>query len=466
MTAGPDDAQPDAGEQASEAAGSPGNAAPAFAERARSPARGADVPADEGQVESCSEDDESERTPATDAPAAATRPGTGTMVVRGSAPADDAAGGPGPAETTGLPAQGATGDAPGTSSGGGDVFSQARRFLDHMEREFRARERALDSREAALASREEELANARAVFQETVQKASSDHKGSLAFLELKTREFVHLQERLNRDAEITTAGLDQYKRKTRAMTDKLIEQRALLEDREASAAEATARLQQILVAVLAAGKKNAEVSELRRTLAQRERVVDSLWDDLAVKDTANAVLDGALKNLVAQLEEAARREAGALSRLAAKEEELGVATRRAADLERALREHSSGTARLGEAVDRADDALRRVGMTPAERPADAAPGTLEDHARFLDSLSGQLAALRAAFEDTLVREGKQVAEAMATHILARVHHRDPSWPLDAIFTRIPPADRERAEAAVADHVTELVRRIARSFSAP
>jgi hypothetical protein len=105
-------------------------------------------------------------------------------------------------------------------------------------------------------------------------------------------------------------------------------------------------------------------------------------------------------------------------------------------------------------------------MTPAERPADAAPGTLEDHARFLDSLSGQLAALRAAFEDTLVREGKQVAEAMATHILARVHHRDPSWPLDAIFTRIPPADRERAEAAVADHVTELVRRIARSFSAP
>ena len=162
-------------------------------------------------METCSEDDGPARTPATDAPAAAPRPGEDAMVVGGNAPAD-AAEGPGTAEATSRSAPGATSDAPGTSSGGGDMFSQARRLLDLVEREFRARERALDSREAALASREEELANARAVFQGTVQKASSDHKGSLAFLELKTREFVHLQERLNRDTEITTAGLNQYKR--------------------------------------------------------------------------------------------------------------------------------------------------------------------------------------------------------------------------------------------------------------
>jgi chromosome segregation ATPase len=357
------------------------------------------------------------------------------------------------------------------TSGGGDVFAQARRLLDHLEREFRARESALDSREAALASREEELANARAVFQETVQRASTQHKGAVAVLEMKTRELYRLQEVMNRDAEITNAGLDQHRRKTKALSDKLIEQRALLEDREASAAEATAKLQSILVAVLAAEKKSAQVSELQRTLEKRERVVAALWDDLAVKDKANTILDGALKSTVEQLGEATRREAaareetaGALARLAGKEEEADA--RRAADLERTLQEHGSGMARLGEAVDRAANAMRGVGMVPAERPADTPHGELEDHARFLDSLSGQLAGLRAAFEDTLVREGKQVAEAMATHILARLHHRDPSWPLDAIFTRIPQADREGAEAAVASHIAELVRRIARSLAAP
>ena len=295
----------------------------------------------------------------------------------------------------------------------------------------------------------------------------------MAVLEMKTRELYRLQEVMNRDAEITNAGLDQHRRKTKALTDKLIEQRALLEDREASAAEATAKLQSILVAVLAAEKKSAQVSELQRTLEKRERVVDALWDDLAVKDTANTVLDGALKSTVEQLGEATRREATAreeaaeaLARLAGKEEEADAAAKRAADLERTLQEHGSGMARLGEAVDRAANAMRGVGMVPAERPADTPHGKLEDHARVLDSLSGQLAGLRAAFEDTLVREGKQVAEAMATHILARLHHRDPSWPLDAIFTRIPQADRERAEAAVASHVAELVRRIARSLAAP
>ena len=223
------------------------------------------------------------------------------------------------------------------------------------------------------------------------------------------------------------------------------------------------------MAVLAAEKRAAQVSELQQTLEKRERVVDALWDDLAAKDEANAVLDGALKKTVEQLGEANRREAtareeaaAALARLAGKEEEANSAAKRAADLERTLREHGAGVSRLGEAVEQAANTMRRVGMVPAERPADTPHDKLEDHARFLDSLSGQLAELREAFEDTLSREGKQVAETVATHILSRLHHRDPSLPVDAIFTRITPqADRERAEAAVASHVAELVRRMAR-----
>ena len=481
-------------------AGSPGYTAPATEERARSPTREATVPADEGQVESCSDDDgEAGRTPSADAPALDLRarddlgkwtfpasvlgrgsmaaaeegPGEGAMIIGEGAPADDAAEVPAQAEAARRTAQGATSGAPRATSGGDDVFAQARSLLDHLEREFRARESALDSREAALASREEELADARAVFQETVQRASERHQGAEAVLAMKTRELARLREDTERDAEITNAGLDQHRRKVKALTERLIEQRSLLEDREASAAEASAKLRPILVAVLAAEKRAAQTSELQLALQKQERVVDALWDDLAVKDAANAVLDGALKKTVEQLGEAAQREAtareeaaAALARLAGKEEEAITAAKRAADLERnltsLLREHGIGMSRLREAVDQAANTMRRVGLVPAERSADFPHDKLEDHARFLDSLSGQLAELREAFEDTLSREGKQVAETLATHILSRLHHRDPSFPVDAIFTRITPqAERERAEAAVAGHVAELVRRMAR-----
>ena len=82
----------------------------------------------EGQVESCSDDDsEAERTPATEAPAAAARPGEGAMVAGGGAPANDAAEVPAQPEATRPPAQGASSSALGTTSGGGDMFAQARR---------------------------------------------------------------------------------------------------------------------------------------------------------------------------------------------------------------------------------------------------------------------------------------------------------------------------------------------------
>ena len=192
------------------------------------------------------------------------------------------------------------------------------------------------------------------------------------------------------------------------------------------------------------------------------------------------MLDGALKNLGERLGEAARREATAreeaaavAAKLAGKEEEVSelraevaAAKKRAADLERTLMSHlrdkNIGMSRLRDAVDRAADAMQQVDLVPAERTKDYLHDKLEDHARFLDSLSGQLAGLRESFEDTLSQEGKQVAEALATHILSRLHHRDPAFPVEAIFERItPPAKRAEAEAAVAAHVAELVSRMAR-----
>ena len=376
------------------------------------------------------------------------------------------------------------------------MFAQARHFLDQLERGFRSRESTLDAREAALASREAELAEARVVFQETVQHAAEQHRGAEAVLAMKTRQLTRLREDTERDVEIANVGLDHHRRKVRALTEKLAEQRALLEDREASAAEASTKLQRILVAALAAEKRSAgqlaaaeerhqeelaaATADLKLALEKQDRVVTALWDELAQKEAAREVLDGALKNLGERLGEAARREATAreeaaavAAKLAGKEEEaselraeVAAAKKQAADLERTLMSHlrdkNIGMSRLRDAVDRAAEAMLKADLVPAERTKDYLHDKLEDHARFLDSLSGQLAGLRESFEDTLSQEGKQVAEAIATHILSRLHHRDPAFPVDAIFARItPPAKRAEAEAAVAAHVAELTSRMAR-----
>ena len=217
-------------------------------------------------------------------------PGEDAMVTGEGAPADDAAEVPAQAEAARRPAQGATSGTPRTTSGGDDVFAQARGLLDQLERGFRARESALDAREAALASREEELAEAKMVFQETVQHAAEQHRGAEAVLAMKTRQLTRLREDTERDVEIANVGLDHHRRKVRALTEKLAEERALLEDREASAAEASTKLRQILVAALAAEKRSAgklaaaeerhqeelaaATADLKLALDKQDRVVD------------------------------------------------------------------------------------------------------------------------------------------------------------------------------------------------
>jgi hypothetical protein len=60
---------------------------------------------------------------------------------------------------------------------------------------------------------------------------------------MKRSQLNRLREEMEREVEITNAGLDNYRGKIRVMEGQLNEQRASLQDRKASTAEATAKLQ-------------------------------------------------------------------------------------------------------------------------------------------------------------------------------------------------------------------------------
>ena len=65
-------------------------------------------------------------------------------------------------------------------------------------------------------------------------------------------------------------------------------------------------------------------------------------------------------------------------------------------------------------------------------------------------------------DETLEQEGKQIGAFVASRLLSRLHHRDPSFPVDAVHEKISPATvREEAEAVVAPHVTRIVAKLRR-----
>jgi len=93
----------------------------------------------------------------------------------------------------------------------------------------------------------------------------------------------------------------------------------------------------------------------------------------------------------------------------------------------------------------------------AEWNQDPSTATVQDYAKFFGSLAGQLDGLKESLDETLEQEGKQVGAFVATRLLSRLHHRDPSFPVDAIHEKISPSTaREEAEAAVAPHVAKVV----------
>ena len=51
---------------------------------------------------------------------------------------------------------------------------------------------------------------------------------------------------------------------------------------------------------------------------------------------------------------------------------------------------------------------------------------------------------------------------VATRLLSRLHHRDPTFPVEAIHQRITPATaRTAADEAVASHVAQVVSKLQR-----
>ena len=294
------------------------------------------------------------------------------------------------------------------------------------------------------------------------------------------------------------------------MDQELSEQRGLLEDREASAAEASAKLQRILVAALAAQKKAdgklaasdlrhrneliTQAKEYQKQLGQKERDLESkervnaaaLRQSSRRKTNANTVLDQAVEKMAGQLDEAAKRRGnrpgGGRSRRGQarrgrrrSSRSCGRRRPRPSSAPRTWsgrRRPASRTAnfwmkRIREAVDKVAIAMEDLSLEPAKRTKDYLHDRLEDHARFLDSLSEQLPGLRKSCEEHLKAEGEQLSLRVATHILSHVHHLDPAFPIDAIHRRITPPEKKReAKAAVAAHVDEFMKKMARRTQHP
>ena len=87
---------------------------------------------------------------------------------------------------------------------------------------------------------------------------------------------------------------------------------------------------------------------------------------------------------------------------------------------------------------------------------------ISDHVEFFSHLTGQLTGLKEWLDETLEQEGRQFGTFVASRLLSRLHHRDPSFPVDAVHEKISPATaREDAEAAVASHVARIVAKLRR-----
>ena len=76
--------------------------------------------------------------------------------------------------------------------------------------------------------------------------------------------------------------------------------------------------------------------------------------------------------------------------------------------------------------------MRQLGLEPVERNQDPTTARVQDFIPFFDGLAGQLAGLKDSLDETLEQEGKQLGTFVATRLLSRLHHWDPSFPVEAI----------------------------------
>ena len=77
-----------------------------------------------------------------------------------------------------------------------------------------------------------------------------------------------------------------------------------------------------------------------------------------------------------------------------------------------------------------------IGLNPYKHHVDFDEWRLAHLVLFFCHLSEELMRLRAVLEAVLDREGMHATIAMAARILSSLHHRDPSFPVDAILASL------------------------------
>ena len=311
-------------------------------------------------------------------------------------------------------------------------LDQTRRALGKMAEDLGRREAAVRLKEATLSVKETELEIAR-VKLEVAQKAVEHDKGEIQRQRGELMDGVkHVEgwnERLNAREEALKAQAELIREADEAQKtvgDDLRAQEAALKEREDGlrAREVTLREREdALTARESSAARQADTLKVREDwVKSKEAGLKEREDDLSTRERA--------------LEQRAQEVA------AKKTEEVRA-------LER------SGLQRLISWAGEANSALVPFGLSPIQPPS--SPSTLSDAFPVLDAAAERLRRLDQVVGDRLEAEGRELAQAVAEHVLTCFRSHDPSIPLEPVILG--------AVAATEDEARQGVQGVARMVAA-
>ena len=358
------------------------------------------------------------------------------------------------------------------------LAAQAQVLRDELQLEF----------SGALASRDQEYRDALGKQEESAKALREELSATLA----SNSELQKVQKKLEDEVVASTARLAEMAQREVALQEKLDAAQGELSKKEEKNKElrlalVTARheidkARENLVAANQARHQDSLV--LRRSIdgvAEAMRQVGLFPEKLrahpgddSVADLASFIahlagqLDGVKEVLtdskaVAQLK---TELAGKISELEKAQEDLAASKQRNTELDRAhnslLRDRLLEAGELDAVAVRASTTMQRFGGNPVEWDKNPVTASIREYVQFFGFVVDFLAGLKGSLDEILVQEGRQVGEFVATRLLSRLHHQDPSLRLEAIHEKIvPAATRTEAEAAVAPHVARVVAKLER-----
>lgn len=193
-----------------------------------------------------------------------------------------------------------------------------------------------------------------------------------------------------------------------------------------------------------------EVSSLRTRLDQAE----GTSKDLAGKVTAAIVEEQLAKTQAGLLQEQLET---ANTQFTALRGMINTLKEHARAAESLCKTRQEELAPLGGVAHQIAEAMSQLKLSSVERLPGASPGDLvkffSDAALKLSKLPGQLEALR-------LRDGRQLAGALANTLLSRLQHHGLSFPMERLKTKISPdTARKAAEEAVSKDIAVIVERM-------